>query len=592
MNLAAFELLVRSHQAELYRYARYLGAEPGAAAELAVSALLSAREDDMPSVEPTGREAAAWLRGVVGQSMLEEERLRRGAPTPFTAETVLNAEEAWTNEFLRTGDGFDYTEALQACLRELPDDRRSAVMMKYRDGRSRAEIGRVLSLSEEEVRLLMRGIRAGLAACVRKRLGLDVREVSDGVDRLVDALLREEIGGDTPPNLGVRAMEKDAQRRRMWWIQWASWTGAAVVAIALGAWWIAAQRYPPPTLTGVEVTSEPLVERGMTVTTEKSGAVLTVGGYCTVKVAPESEIQWTGTARSEEIVLNSGIVECIVESGRGSFQVRTVVGVVSVAGTHFYVKTLGGKNSPGVTKKMYVKVDSGVVFVTGAWGNLTLSGGEDAVVPPPPPKPEARPAAPAQTPATTTTTRNPAIPTTTIKLPAGPDEPAPEVREGRTVGILASHASEYMLVKGEGQFETRRYYPQWGADGYDRKMMDRFRKLRPGNLVEVEWTWDGHYRAKSVQSYVPPEKTGTAEGTVAGRSDRWLEIKPDGRGYTERYYVRWDGGGEAPDPQQEEMFGLYKKGDRVKVTWRFDDRKVITGFLRVAPHAPPAAPGQ
>lgn len=588
MNLAAFELLVRSHQAELYRYARYLGAEPDAAAEAAVSALLSAREDDMPSVEPTGRAAAAWLRGVVGQSMLEEERLRRGVPTPFTAETVLAAEEAWQSEFLRSGDGFDYSEALQACLRELPDDRRSAVMMKYRDGRSRPEIGRVLSLSEEEVRLLMRGIRAGLTACVRKRLNLDAREVDDGVDRLVDALLREELGGEYPPNLCARTLERDARRRRMWWIQWASWTGAAVVAIALGAWWIAAQRYPPPALTGVELAPEQLIDRGLTITTEKQAATLTVGGYCTVKVAPESEVQWTGAPRAEEVVLNSGIVECMIEPDHGSFQVRTVVGVVSVAGTHFHVKTLGGRNSPNVTKKMYVKVDSGVVFVTGAWGNLTLSGGEDAVVPPPQ-RPEARPAAPPP-PATTSTTRNPAIPTTTIKLPAGPDEPAPEAREGRTVGILANHGSEYLLVKGEGLLETRRYYPQWGAEGYDRKMMERFRRLRPGNLVEVEWTWDGHYRAKSVQSYVPPEKTGTAEGTVVGRSDRWLEIKPDGRGYTERYYVRWDGGGEAPDPRQEEMFSLYKKGDRVKVTWRFDDRKVITDFLRVAPHAQPVAP--
>lgn len=415
--------------------------------------------------------------------------------------------------------------------------------------------------------------------------------MKEHIDRLVDTLLREELGGEAPPNLSNAILAREAQRRRMRKITWGSWIAAAVISISLGAWWIAAQRYPPPTLTGIELPSDQPLARGITITTTKETPVLTLGGYCSVKIAPESEIQWTGEPKAEEIVLSSGIVECKVDSDRGRFQVRSTAGVAAVIGTHFAAKIVERKGrGPDAPRKMYVKVTSGIVVVTGTWGSVTLSGGEEALVPPPHVKPEPPPPPPPSPPpqTATTTVTVARAPTTTVRPPAAK---APDIKEGRVVGILVSRPTDHVYVKAEGQQEPRKYFPVWGPDGLDKKMLETIRKMPHGNLVEVNWKWDEHYRVISIQMYVPPEKEGVVEGTVMGKGDRWVDIKPDGRPFTERYTARWVESPEpSPDPDPVQVISELKKGDRVKVAWQYGERKTITGFLRASPVPRPTVP--
>jgi RNA polymerase sigma-70 factor (ECF subfamily) len=173
MDLAAFDVLIRSHQAELYRYARYLGAEAQTAEDLVQDTFLVAMDGVMPAETAQPRVAAAWLRGVLRNLFLQDCRRRRTSPVRVDTETVSRAEEVWKAEFLRRDDGFEYAEALQKCLGDLPDRSRAAVRLHYAERRSREEMGRTLGHSEDGVKSMMRRIRAALADCVRRRLAAE-----------------------------------------------------------------------------------------------------------------------------------------------------------------------------------------------------------------------------------------------------------------------------------------------------------------------------------------------------------------------------------------------------------------------------------
>ena len=83
------------------------------------------------------------------------------------------AEAAWTAEFLRDGDGFDYVEALRKCLDRLTDRQRRAIDLRYAEKRSRAEMARQLDMTENGVKSLLRRIRAALGDCVQRRLNME-----------------------------------------------------------------------------------------------------------------------------------------------------------------------------------------------------------------------------------------------------------------------------------------------------------------------------------------------------------------------------------------------------------------------------------
>ena len=62
MRRGELETLIRAHQAELYRYLRYLGADPASAEDLVQDTFLATfqSEADLEAGVPA---AAAWLRG-------------------------------------------------------------------------------------------------------------------------------------------------------------------------------------------------------------------------------------------------------------------------------------------------------------------------------------------------------------------------------------------------------------------------------------------------------------------------------------------------------------------------------------------------
>ncbi len=170
MDREGFETLIKAHQAELYRYARYMGAAPTEAEDLVQETFLTSLKVVLPAETANLRVRAAWLRGVLRNLFLRHCRRTRRAPVRVDSELLDRAENVWKEEFLREGDGFDYLEALRKCLADQPERYRAALDMQYRDRRSRAQIGSALEMTEDGVKSLLRRIRAALADCVRRRL--------------------------------------------------------------------------------------------------------------------------------------------------------------------------------------------------------------------------------------------------------------------------------------------------------------------------------------------------------------------------------------------------------------------------------------
>lgn len=170
---AELETLVRTHQAEIYRYVRYLGADQDAAEDLVQETFLVACRTAPAVLQSALPERAAWLRAVARNQFLYWCRRRRRGP--FTAEAAVleRAERVWNDEFLRQGDGFDYVEALRACLKQLPEHSRGALELRYAQGKSRGEMAGLLKMSEDGIKTLLRRIRTVLGDCIRRRLGLE-----------------------------------------------------------------------------------------------------------------------------------------------------------------------------------------------------------------------------------------------------------------------------------------------------------------------------------------------------------------------------------------------------------------------------------
>jgi RNA polymerase sigma-70 factor, ECF subfamily len=174
MTRDELETLVRIHQAEIYRYVRYMGAESqGVAEDLVQETFLAAFRSADPPTPRAERQTSAWLRGIARNHFLMHCRRSRTNPVHADSGAMARAEAAWTNEFLREGDGFDYIEALRACLSTLGEKQRKILDLQYRDGKSRSEIAEAASMSEDGIKSMMRRLRSVLGQCIRRKLGLE-----------------------------------------------------------------------------------------------------------------------------------------------------------------------------------------------------------------------------------------------------------------------------------------------------------------------------------------------------------------------------------------------------------------------------------
>src|SRR5262245_1669606 len=172
MNRDELETLVRTHQAEVYRYVRYLGAmERGLAEDLVQETFLAAFQSPNPAPANDVRRQSGWLRGIARNLFLAHCRKARNSPVHADSSSLQRAEECWAVEFLRDGDGFDYVEALRRCLGTLGQKQRRFLDLRYAEKKSRVEMAQLLRMTEDGIKSALQRIRAALMDCIQRRIG-------------------------------------------------------------------------------------------------------------------------------------------------------------------------------------------------------------------------------------------------------------------------------------------------------------------------------------------------------------------------------------------------------------------------------------
>lgn len=173
MDRSDLEVLVRAHQAEIYRYLRYLGADAATAEDLVQETFLTTLESRRVPEGEVDQIMSAWLRGVARNLFLRHCRKVSKGEARVSSEILESAEATWSKNFLRGGDGFDYVEALRTCLQKLPRKYHGFIDMRYREGKSRSEMAKLRKMTEDGVKSLLRRVRASLADCVKKQLAIE-----------------------------------------------------------------------------------------------------------------------------------------------------------------------------------------------------------------------------------------------------------------------------------------------------------------------------------------------------------------------------------------------------------------------------------
>jgi RNA polymerase sigma-70 factor, ECF subfamily len=155
--------LVREHQADVWRYLRYLGAAADDADDLTQETFLAVARS--PFELRSRGETASYLRTAARNQLL---MLRRRQGREASTVDLAAAEDVWAAA-LDDGDSSVLLDALAACYEALTGRVRDAVDRFYRDGNSREEVARELAISLDGVKSLLRRTRATLRECIERR---------------------------------------------------------------------------------------------------------------------------------------------------------------------------------------------------------------------------------------------------------------------------------------------------------------------------------------------------------------------------------------------------------------------------------------
>jgi len=132
--------------------------------------------------------------------------------------------------------------------------------------------------------------------------------------------------------------------------------------------------YPEPRAEGTYLVSTgDVLSRGSLVRAGAGGAVIELGGYCRLELAPDSVVRLSGAERQERVFLEDGMVTCDVDRNVGGFAVETEFCTVSALGTRFIVQLRGkGGDAETPRREAYVRVLAGAALVSCPWGQDLL----------------------------------------------------------------------------------------------------------------------------------------------------------------------------------------------------------------------------
>jgi RNA polymerase sigma-70 factor (ECF subfamily) len=156
--------LVRQHQADVWRYLRYLGAAASDADDLTQETFLAVARSEF--IEQSPQQTAAYLRTVARNQLL---MLRRRQGREINTVELATAEQVWSQQIDPLGTS-GFLAALAECLEQLEGRVREAINGFYRDHLSREELAEKLEMKPDGIKTLLRRTREVLRNCIEKKL--------------------------------------------------------------------------------------------------------------------------------------------------------------------------------------------------------------------------------------------------------------------------------------------------------------------------------------------------------------------------------------------------------------------------------------
>jgi RNA polymerase sigma-70 factor, ECF subfamily len=156
--------LVADHQATVWRYLRYLGADAAEADDLMQETFLAVYRSDF--AHQCDRQTTRYLRTAARNQLF---MLRRRQCREPSAVELDAADAVWAST---VGDaGVDpYLEALAGCLEHLDGRARQAIDLHYQSKARRQDIAKQLKMKPEGVKTLLRRTREILRDCIERKL--------------------------------------------------------------------------------------------------------------------------------------------------------------------------------------------------------------------------------------------------------------------------------------------------------------------------------------------------------------------------------------------------------------------------------------
>jgi hypothetical protein len=92
----------------------------------------------------------------------------------------------------------------------------------------------------------------------------------------------------------------------------------------------------------------------------------------------------------------------------------------------------------------------------------------------------------------------------------GKDDKKKDKRGGTVVGTLTKKGDNFVEVKADGEEKARRYVPRWvgglpaKGGGFDKKVLETFKKLKEGSRVRLEWEFEERPRVLRIEMLKAP----------------------------------------------------------------------------------------
>jgi RNA polymerase sigma-70 factor (ECF subfamily) len=170
MSSEPFDLAraVQQHQAAVWRYVRFLGAEPAEADDLTQETFLALARAEF--VERDERQTVGYLRAVARNQLLA---LRRKQSREISTVKLEAADTVWAAAAGADGSLAGYLDALRDCIGKLEGRAQEVIELHYRDKAGREVIANQLGMQPEGVKTLLRRIRHVLRECIERKLKTD-----------------------------------------------------------------------------------------------------------------------------------------------------------------------------------------------------------------------------------------------------------------------------------------------------------------------------------------------------------------------------------------------------------------------------------